>query len=156
MASPNPDPLSPADRWLAVPVAGPRLRVSAADALAARVRLVLETRPGDLPWSPEFGCALGEFVGKPVTRDRLSEVSNTVATALRRCKWCAARRMRGPMVSRCEVRLLTDLGAGPGDAVTLPLAERALVPFSLSATLEVDLELQTAEGLLTMQAILSP
>ena len=61
------------------------------------------------------------------------------------------------MVSRCAVRLLTALGAGPGgDAVTLPLAERALVPFSLSATLEVDLELQTAEGLLTMQAILSP
>ena len=88
-------------------------------------------------------------MGKPVTRDRLSEVSNTVATALRR--W-----IRGAMVSRCEVRLLTDLGAGPGDAVTLPLAERALVPFSLSATLEVDLELQTAEGLLTMQAILSP
>ena len=150
MASPSPDPLSPADRWLAVPVSGPRLRVSASETLAARVRLVLETRPGDLPWSPEFGCALGEFVGKPVTRDRLSEVSNTVATALRR--W-----IRGAMVSRCEVRLLTDLGAGPGgDAVTLPLAERALVPFSLSATLEVDLELQTAEGLLTMQAILSP
>lgn len=151
MASPRPEPLSGADHWLSVPVCGPRVRASAAELLAARVRLVLETRPGDLPWSPDFGCALDSFVGKPVTRARLSEISNAVQVALRR--W-----IRGAMVTRCEVRLLTDLGSSPGSEgrAVVPIAERALVPFSLAATLEVDLEIQTSEGLLSMQAILAP
>lgn len=150
MASPALEPLSGADRWLAVPVGGPRTRVQRDEMLAARVRLVLETRPGDLPWNPEFGCALDDFIGKPVSADRLSEVAATVQNALQR--W-----IPGALVARCEVRLLTDLGAGPGTANrAVPVAERALVPFSLRATLEVDLELRTPEGLLSLQAILSP
>lgn len=150
MASPLLDPLHGASRWLAVPVGAGPARVSRAEQLAARVRLVLETRPGDLPWSPEFGCAIDEYLGKPMTAQQLSALGSTVRNALQR--W-----IPGAGLTRCQVRLLTDLGAGPGEANrAVPIAERALVPFSLRATLELDLELQTPEGPLSLQAILPP
>ena len=150
MASRAPEALSGSDRWLAVPVGSRPVRVRSDERLAARVRLVLETRPGDLPWNPAFGCALDEFIGKPVTASCLSEISSVVQAALRR--W-----IRDVLVTRCEVRMLTDLGAGPGsNARAVPTAERSLVPFSLRATVEVDLELQTPDGPLSLQAILSP
>jgi phage baseplate assembly protein W len=45
------------------------------DDVPTRVRMVLGTRPGQLPWRPTFGCDLDRFVGQPVTTSRLEEMA---------------------------------------------------------------------------------
>jgi phage baseplate assembly protein W len=54
-------------------------------ALATRIRMVLETRPGHVPWRPTFGCDLAGLVGEAVgSGDCWTRRGGKVETALKR------------------------------------------------------------------------
>lgn len=116
--------------------------------LAARVRMVLETRPGTLPWRPDFGCDLAALVGEPATSARMGEVRWKVEQAVRR--WVPAVK-----VARCRVTVvpLREDDAGFAQA---PLAERAVVALGTRALLEVSLELETTLGPMALHAQIAP
>ena len=159
MVSRSPEPRSPAsgqaelgelDRWLAQPLTGAGRRPADAEALAARVQMILETAPGTLPWLPEYGCDLSDIVGQPATADAISDVGRRISGAL-------SRWLPDVIVLRCEPRLLTEHWARGGAHDRLvPVAESALVPFSLNASLAVELELQTLSGPLSLNARIRP
>lgn len=120
------------------------------DEVVERVRLVLETRPGRLPWRPEFGCNLDEFVGQPATAARLREIQWRVEAAL--CRWIPGLR-----VDRCEVRVAPSEPMSSGAvAGAVPLAEASLLSLGSQADLELQLDLLTAEGSVSLQATLAP
>lgn len=113
-----------------------------------RVRLVLETRPGRLPWRPEFGCDLDGFVGQPATSARMREVQWCIEQAITR--W-----VPDIQVQRCEVRISAVDGLGVPHPTT-PRAESALLSLGAQATLEVSLDLRTSTGTLNLHASLTP
>jgi phage baseplate assembly protein W len=130
-------PIGPHDPWL-----------RGADAFVEAVRMVLETRPGTLPWRPEYGCDLSSLVGQPASSERLNQARFRIEQALR--TW-----VPGADVARCEVLVATDPHAGAAmDAAGLPVAERALARGGVMATLEVRLDIITPYGLLPVQALL--
>lgn len=115
----------PADAgFLALPLDLAPPRMSPEEALAARVRLVLESAPGLMPWRPGFGCDLSDALGAPVTPERTASLGRRIQTALQ-------KQVPGVLVRRCTAAMV-------------------------GARLSVDLELQTAEGPLTLAALLSP
>ena len=112
----------------------------------ARIRSILETRPGTVPWRPEFGVDLASLVGSALTRSQLDKVRAAVQAALER--WAPDIEVLG-----CEVHAVTAFGAGPGGTDrTIPLAEGALVRLGTQASLRVDLSLRTDEGELNLSA----
>lgn len=134
------------------PILNPALPLRAAEpwlggdaAVAERVRMVLETQPGTLPWRPDFGCDLGGLVGQPATRARLGEVRWRVEQALRR--WIPEVR-----VARCHVDAVSlragNTGFGPG----VPLAEGALLALGTQVALDVSVDLETPQGPLLLTA----
>lgn len=119
-------------------------------ALAARVRMVLETRPGRLPWRPKFGCDLGGLVGFPVTPELVQRVSQLITSSLR--EW----------IPDAEV-VSVDVRAVPlsaGYAVTsdrsVPAAESAMLLLGVQATLEAVIELIGPSGPVSMTTTVSP
>lgn len=122
---------------------GSMLRGAQPVGVADRVRLVLETRPGRIPWRPEFGCDLDPVVGKALTIERVGEVKIRVQAALNRF-------LPDLIISRLEVRVRTDLGADMRSR-RLPIAEASLVPFGANAMLDIELELQTPTGPVRLQ-----
>lgn len=120
------------------------------DALAMRVSRILETRPGTLPWEPEFGCDLDDLIGAPATTLRLAEVRWRIQAAL-------ARWLPELQVQRCEVRARrTDAQPAPTGGRDVPIAEAALLSLGSQAAVEVDLELETPLGPLALQAYVTP
>ena len=118
-------------------------------AWAERVRIVLETRPGTLPWRPDFGCDLGKLVGQPATPARVGEVRWKIEQAVRR--WVPSVR-----VARCRVELVPlDDGDAVKSGPKLPLAEVALLCLGTQVALEVSLDLETPQGPLSLQAHLA-
>lgn len=116
-----------------------------------RIRLVLETRPGTLPWRPEFGCDLDSLVGHPATAARISAGRWQIEQALRR--WLPELT-----VARCTISVLRVEPNSLGAAYTIPVpvAEAALLQPGASASLEIGLELETPDGLLSLHAHLHP
>ncbi|MFM2248136.1 MAG: Baseplate wedge protein gp25 [Pseudomonadota bacterium] len=116
------------------------------DDVPTRVRMVLGTRPGQLPWRPTFGCDLDRFVGQPLTTSRLEEMAEVVRDAV-------ARHMPEVDVIDCGVRVETRWGA-PSDAErrAVPIGEAALVRFGVQAALQIELQLQTESGPIAIQA----
>jgi phage baseplate assembly protein W len=128
----------------------PPTRGEAEAALAHRVRAVLETRPGTLPWRPTFGCALDRFLDQPLTPDRLKALERELRSALER--W-----LPDVQVVRVQVEVLTDLGLHRDGAWrSLPIAERALVQLGAHAALQVDLELGVDGRVSYVQARIHP
>lgn len=116
--------------------------------LGARVRMVLETRPGTLPWRPEFGCDLADLVGKPATSAKIGEVRWKIEQAVRR--WVPSVR-----VARCRVAVV-PLREDGADFARAPLAERAVMALGTRALLEVSLELETTFGPMALHAQIAP
>lgn len=116
--------------------------------LAERVRMVLETRPGRLPYQPEFGCDLEPLAGGTSAQPRLAETRLRIQTAL-------ARWIPDVTIVSCKVELIDLEGAQPGDA-TIPLAERMLTSKGVSAVLQVRIVLETPEGPVSLEAQLTP
>ena len=112
----------------------------------ARIRSILETRPGTLPWRPDFGVDLASLVGSALTQSQLDRVRAAVEAALD--QWAPDIEVIG-----CEVHAVTAFGASPGGRDrTIPLAEGALVRLGTQASLRVDLSLRTDEGELNLSA----
>ena len=118
------------------------------DDVATRVRMVLGTRPGQLPWRPDFGCDLDRFVGQPLTKSRLEDMAEVVREAV-------ARHMPEVEVVECAVRVETRWGA-PSDAErrAVPIGEAALVRFGVQAALQIELQLETENGPVAIQALI--
>lgn len=126
----------------------PFLREDAA--WAERVRIVLETRPGTLPWRPDFGCDLAGLLGQPASPARLGEVRWKIEQAVRR--WVPSVR-----VARCRVTAIPlHEGADSVRSGSAPLAELALLCLGTQVVLEVSLDVETPQGPLALSAQLAP
>jgi phage baseplate assembly protein W len=126
-----------------------RARPSPAEDLAQRVRLVLETQPGRVPWEPTFGCDLEGLVGNTAAQTRIAEARMRITGALRRFLPDAS------MVS-CKVELVERSAPGSASDPSVPLAERALASPGLTATLEVRIVVETDDGPVALEAQLTP
>jgi len=118
---------------------GTRQRRLSPDALLAdRIRMVLETRPGQLPYRPEFGCALDDVVGQMASSEAVAQAEAAVSEALER--WLPEVE-----VSAVTVRVVPT-GATQGELrfPEIPIAERALLALGTQADLEVGVEIRSA------------
>ena len=117
--------------------------------VADRVRMVLGTRPGRLPWKPSFGCDLDSFVGEPVTPQARNEIRRRIEHAISR--WLPEIK-----VVKCDVQMrhqAPQLAGGRDRAI--PLAEAALLRLGPMGALEVQLSLETEYGAMSMQAMVA-
>ena len=112
--------------------------------------MVLETRPGQVPWRPDFGCDLEGLVGKPATPHRLAQAQWKVEEALRR--W-----VPDVEVTHCRVKpvMSENVGAMRGSR-ELPVGEASLVNLGVQVALEIEVDLQTDAGHLVVQAVVEP
>lgn len=135
----------------ALPLGRPPRAASEEDTLALRVQRLLETRPGTIPWEPDFGCALDDLVGAAATGIRLNEARWRVHQALAR--WLPDLR-----VARCEVRAVRLEGWTGADQRPreIPLAEAAMLSLGVQAAIEVDLDLESPYGPLAVAVTLAP
>jgi phage baseplate assembly protein W len=134
---------------LAVPLGPNQARGDRLETLAQRVKMVLDTRPGQLPWRKDFGCDLGTMVGEPITEARMSLIQFRITSAIQR--WVSDVDVRG-----VHVDLVRDEGMGIDVADRrIPLAESALVRFGVRAALQIRLDLMTEAGPLSLDATLA-
>ena len=120
------------------------------EALVTRIQLVLETRPGQIPWDPEFGCDLTSLLGHAATPQRVSEARFRVESAVR--KW-----LPGMELKDCRVNAVTNLGTvGAHRERQIPVAESALVSLGTEARLEVELDIETEAGMMSVEAAVGP
>ena len=115
----------------AVPLGGAQPLLAGSEALEARLRLLLGTRPGDLPWRPEFGCDLGGLLGQPATEARLQEARWRIEAAIRR--W-----IPGIRVGTCRIRVAPE-GEIARDPRGLSVAESALLRLGVQAAIELEI-----------------
>lgn len=119
-------------------------------AFAERIRMILETRPGALPWRPDFGCNLDDLVGQPATPQRVGEARWRVEHALRR--WLPEVK-----IARCTVQVTrVESGSEAMRQQGVPIAESALLAFGTQAALEVLLDVETPTGPLSLSAVVQP
>ena len=124
--------------------------LSSEEALAARIRMVLETRPGQVPWRPDFGCDLASLVGQPATAQRLNEARWRIEEAIRR--WIPDAE-----VLRCKVGVSSDaVPLGNRRPRGVPVAESALMSLGKQAVLEIELDVKTDMGPVAVQAVVEP
>lgn len=116
--------------------------------LADRIRLVLETEPGTLPFAPTFGCDLSGIVGATASKARLSEARMRITAALH--KWLPDVALKSVDIELIEP---TRSGRRP---VGVPIAERAMASRVVSQVLDIRIEVETPEGPVHFEAILSP
>jgi phage baseplate assembly protein W len=120
--------------------------LSPSDLLSQQLQIVLNTRPGTMPWRPEFGCDLTSLVGQPATADNLMTAQQRVEAAL-------SGALPGVVVEKVDVRLAAF--SGSGEELThpsIPLAEAALLRLGVQARLEVTLEVRVPSGPVTASA----
>jgi phage baseplate assembly protein W len=123
----------------------PAPRRSSAEELADRVRMILETERGKLPFKPEFGCELSGLVGSEASTKRLSEIRMRINSALRR--WVPD----GEVVS-CKVAMMPVVDSGSAGG---PVAERAMASHGLARVIEVRVVLESDGVPLKIEAQLS-
>ena len=109
-----------------------------------RIDIILNTRPGDLPWDEEFGCDLTSLVGETATVDRVQATRGEVETALG--KW-----LPNGKVQSCEVQLVTAQGQVISHSeANIPVAEAALVSHGTDARLELKLDIEVEDEVLEL------
>ena len=101
-----------------------------------RIDMILKTRPGQLPWNPDFGCDMTNLIGESATKDRIDATKEQVERSLR--SWLPSAN-----VLSCEVHLITGEGqvAHYRDS-SVPVAESALVALGTDARLELSLDIE--------------
>ena len=109
-----------------------------------RIDMILKTRPGQLPWNPDFGCDLNNLIGESATEERISATKDQVELSLR--KWLPSAN-----ILDCDVHLVT----GEGQVVTyrdstVPVAESALVALGTDARLELRLDVEVEDEIIEL------
>ena len=109
-----------------------------------RIDMILKSRPGQLPWNPDFGCDLTNLVGESATEERISYTRDQVEFALK--EW-----LPSATVHNCDVHLVT----GEGQVVsyrdhTVPVAESALVALGTDARLELKLDIEVENEMIEL------
>lgn len=108
----------------------------------ARLDMILQTRQGDVPWNPNFGCDVTGLIGEPATRDKINETKAIVQNTIQR--W-----LPDATVNECQVQLVSLGGyANTYRDVTIPVAESALVAMGTEAGLELKIDLEFDEEIL--------
>ena len=117
------------------------------EALSVKIRMILETRPGQLPWRPEFGCDLRGLIGRQANDETLVKARYAVQTAL-------SRWLPGVDVKSVDVALDRS-GLNPEEfrRPEIPIGERALVGSGPLAAVRIDVELETPDGLMSISAV---
>ncbi len=133
---------------LSVPVGGRGPVLQGADALMARLRMVLETRPGRVPWRPEFGCDLQGLVGEPASPQNLARASFLVQRAINR--WIPEVEV---ISCTCSAQVAPKSMPESGLA---PAGEGALLSLGSQATLQLHLVIRSTAGPLLVDATLAP
>lgn len=117
------------------------------EALSVKIRMILETRPGQLPWRPDFGCDLRGLIGRQANDETLVKARYAVQTALSR--WL-------PDIDVKSVNVALDRsGLNPEEfhRPEIPIGERALVGSGPLAAVRIDVELETPDGLMSISAV---
>lgn len=113
-----------------------------------QLQTVLNTRPGHIPWLPDFGCDLESLAGEPASSSNLDEARDRVQHAVK--TWVPSVE-----IARCDVRVIsrdrTDL-----KHPTVPLAESAMLTLGVEASLEVLLEVVVPQGPVVLTAEVNP
>lgn len=124
--------------------------MSPEEALTTRIQMVLEGRPNQIPWRPEFGCDLTGLVGRAATPQRISEARFRVASSMRR--WLPNTTLKD-----CTIQPVTSTGAvSTFRERSIPLAESALVSMGTEAKLSVELDIESELGALSVEATVEP
>jgi len=123
-------------------------RRSPAERMADRIRLVLETQPGDLPYAPRLGCDLRGLVGATASKPRIAEARSRITGAL-------DRFLPDARLASVEVELV-EAQAHDSSYRGTPLAEAALASQRASVVLEIRIEVSTPDGPLHFQALMQP
>lgn len=133
-----------------VPVGQRSPWLSGDQALATRVRMVLETRPGQMPWRPTFGCDLARFVGRSATGTLLNDASSTVRNALE--TW-----LPDVKVEAVNVKIVpAALGPGGLRHRTVPVAESSILTLGVQCSLHLSVDLIGPDGPTTLTATVEP
>lgn len=61
---------------------GDYILVAGMAAVRQAIRIRLITRPGELPWAPEFGCGVLDYLGETGTTSKLSELRGRIRDQL--------------------------------------------------------------------------
>lgn len=130
-----------------VPIGVKRPYVEGTNALRARLRMVLETRPGRLPWRPDFGCDLEGLLGEPATPQNLNRARFHVEQAI-------GRWLPDLTILRLSVEVVpVDARAAAGSS---PPGEGALVSLGTHGTLVIHVEIATPEGPVLLSTPVQP
>jgi phage baseplate assembly protein W len=116
-------------------------------ALSTKIRMILETRPGQVPWRPDFGCDLRGLVGRQANDETLVKARYAVQTALSR--WLPDVDVNSVNVNLVRNAQSADQFRQP----EIPIGERALVGSGPLAAVRIDVELDTPDGLMTVSAV---
>lgn len=123
------------DRFpLAVPIGGPAATRSTPPTLEERLRMVVETAPGTMPWRPRYGLSLADLAGESLTVPRLATARWRVLRAL-------GEAFPEGRVLRCDLHVVR-VDSRSGTDRTLPAAERALVALGSAAHVEIDVAIE--------------
>lgn len=115
---------------------------------AQRIAMVLETRPGTIPWRPDFGCDFRDLVGLPATESLVTKAEWRVRQAL-------GRWVPDAEVLRVEVTLV-PVGGAAGGFSTGPIAENSLLSMGIQAAIEIEVEVRTADGVVSVASLVNP
>ena len=132
----------------AVPIHRPDPGLSSDHALAVRLQSVLETRPGQIPWRPTFGCDLSGLAGQVANKALVAEARWRIEDAIKR--WVPEARL-----GRCSIQVIpTEERLQSGRDV--PIAEAALMALGTEAVLAIQLEITTIDGPRVIRATVAP
>jgi phage baseplate assembly protein W len=133
-----------------VPIGIPSPWMGEEDSMATRVRMVLETPKGHIPWRPEFGCDLDGLVGEAATSRLLTQAQARIEAALER--WL-------PELTIDAVRVFAVPSSDHRNTMghrEVPIAEAALLTVGVQASLHVELELTGPDGPAVVSTTLDP
>jgi len=109
-----------------------------------RIDIILNTRPGDLPWNSEFGCDVTDLVGESATPARVESTKGEVERALG--KWLPNAKLHS-----CDVQLVSGLtGVVSHRESNIPTAESALASAGTDARLELKLDIEVEDQMIEL------
>ena len=122
------------------------------EAFTEKIGMVLGTPTGTVPWRPDFGCNLDALVGQPATVNRVNKAETKVQQAMSR--WLSDFTVLNCQVKMVQHEEVDTYASGQLKYQEVPTAESALMSLGTQVALEVQLDVETPEGPMTLQAVL--